>query len=292
MKLAFCFMSYGDIEQRRIWSSFFAAANRDQYATFLHRVDGNQETWLPGCVIIPTIPTKWGTFSLVQVQQNLFTEACKDPAVTKCILLSGDSIPIHSFQTIYDKLTRDDKGYMDTTLFQNELSNFISKATRKFTTNLSAWPTSMPWKWGKISQWVVLNRSQVQLLQENWALLVNVFRQSECPDEHIYYIFFNGVNELHNFHTMPVIYVNWVSLSNPCKQKHRALPHTFHSDELRQSIINEIYSSGALFMRKICSDTKILIDWSKNKPLIPTGKETTLNSFIEELKAARSKRMI
>jgi hypothetical protein len=261
-KIAFCFLSYGDIEQPGIWSSFFAGVAADQYTTLLHRADGVQTSWAPECTVIPHRPTKWGTFSLVEAQQELFVTACKDPAVTKCILLSGDSIPIHSFQTIYAKLTCDSKGYMK----QYESDQHLG---REQTVNKAAWPSDTPWSWPIAHQWVILTRAHIQLLQENWTMLTQVFGSSQIPDEQVYIVFFKGFGFLDSFHDMRTIRVNWNIQSDPCSEEHRSRPRAHHTSDFTPQYMNWIYAEDAFFLRKLCKTATVTMDWSAARPLVP-----------------------
>ena len=132
--LAFCFLTYGDVEHREIWKPFFAAAPPDQYTIFIHRKEGEGSA-LPATVI-PTQATEWATWSLVEVQQSLFREAAKNPAVTKLILLSADTIPLYSFSALYKALMADDKGYI-------RRLEYKQSATK--VPNTAAWP-KRPWR--------------------------------------------------------------------------------------------------------------------------------------------------
>ena len=260
MKLAFCFLSYKDIEHHHVWTYFFERAPRHQYAIYLHRSDGQEESILPGCIVIPTIKTEWGTFSLLQAQQNLFNEAIKDTEVTKCMLLSGDSIPLYTFATIYQRMIQDNKGYMQPIA-----------ATSKFAFKSDAWPADRIWDGKYNSQWVTLTRMHIQMLQENWEMLGNVFKDAYIPDEFMYYIFFNGFGCIDTFHMEPYIYINYATTPTPCSIKHHARPLTYHSNNFTPIHVQQIYATKCLFLRKVCSQTVVRMDWSKPQPLRNNG---------------------
>jgi len=262
MKLAFCFMSYGDVEQRAIWASFFKEADPDQYISLLHRKDGSTTTWLPNCTVIPTMKTEYAKFSLLEVQQTLFETACKDLQVTKCMLLSGDSIPLYPFSQIYRKLTADDKGY---------LQRFSSSNNRyEPSANKDAWPADKPWNWQVAHQWITLNRSHIRHLRDNWTMLKNVFGDSSVPDEYMYSVFFYGFGYLDTFHISSHMVTNWSSDSIYCGvHRHRKRPKAHHTQDFTEGYINYIYAASGVFLRKICSTATIGINWSANKPIIP-----------------------
>ena len=245
MKIAFCFLSYNDIEQISWWEKFFVGVPLESYSIFLHRKDTIKKSWAPNCTIIPTRATSWATFSLIKVQQDLLNEAYKDPLVTKFVLLSGDSIPIISFKELYTRLMSDDKGFLD-----YKDCAITAHTSRESSVIRSAWPPGMPWKWRVASQWASFNRFHVQKLQENWPMLEQTFQRSVVPDEHIYVVFFNGIRALGTFHERNLMYINWSSPSKKCKISHRPYPKTYHQHELSQ--IDTIRDKGYCFMRKIC----------------------------------------
>jgi hypothetical protein len=260
-KIALCFLSYGDVQQKDIWSAFLEAADPSKYSVFLHRADGVQTSWIPRCTSIPTQPTKWGSFSLVKAQQALFNEAFKDPDIYKFILLSGDTIPLYTFEKLYTQLTQHDKGCMSMCA--------DPQYSRERSVNRRAWSSNYPWAWKKADQWVVLNRSHVQLLQQNWTMIQAVFAKSEVPDEHVYPVFFNGVGALHTFNARSVIHVNFYMRTSPCSIKHHSTPATYHTNAFTPAYVDKIYTSGCMFIRKICPTASITMDWDAEKPLVP-----------------------
>jgi len=253
MKLAFLFLSYGDIEQTTLWNNFFKDAKSNQHVIYLHMAHGGTTTAINGCKLIPTQPTVWGGFSLVKVQQTLLTAAFSDTDTTKFILLSGDCIPLYPFDKIYAQLTANDKGYMNYTSTPT-VSILNINHPREAAINTAAWPVDRPWTWLKASQWSILNRTHVRLLEENWTMIVDVFRKMHVPDEHAYCIFFNGWGLLDTFYSESHMFDNRRAHSHACSIKHRSLPKTYHTSEITSSFHRQIYSSGFLFMRKMCKN--------------------------------------
>jgi len=260
MKLAFCFLSYDDIEQHETWNSFFKDVSPEKYTVLVHMKNRTDTSIIQGALVIPTIPTEWGGFSLVKVQQALIEAAFEDEAVTKFILLSGDSIPLYRFDTIYEQLYKDDKGYL-------AINVRTRGQERVQAINRGAWPRTMPWKWIKSSQWSILNRVHVQLLHEHFDTLTQVFSNSSIPDEHLYPVFFNGCNISNTFHNKPSMFVNWSRSIYSCSVPHHITPATYHTIELNAANINEIYNSGAFFLRKICKTAKVRMEWDAERPL-------------------------
>ena len=260
-------MTRDDIEQRSVWEPFFANAPEDQYAVFMHSSSGIQTSWLPACTIIPTLPTTWGSFSLVEVQQALFEAAYMDESTTKFVLLSGDSIPLYTFRYIYAKLSGDAKGYMSAT----EVTSISNKRER--TVNKEAWPPEKPWKWDISSQWIILNRSHVQLLHDQFPMLRAVFQGSSTPDEHVYIVFFTGYDVMDSFHRETPMYVNLAYTHTPCKVWHRASPLTHHGTSFSRDYVKRLYTTNSLFVRKICSASRLAVDFTSDTILV-ASRET------------------
>ena len=263
MKVVFCFMTYEDIVHIDVWRSFFSDASENSFSVYIHSKQRILTSGLAGSIIIPTQPTAWGKFSLVEVQQALFCKAYNDPANYKFILLSGDSVPLYSFATIYARLTSDDKGYMSFT-------KGAHKASREKFANKAAWLPRDTWEWYGSSQWCILNRNHIELLIRHWPMLVATFSSSKlfASDEHVYPIFFNAYNQKNTF--LPeVMYVDW-SPSMACSIAHRTIPKTFHTEDLVERTVNTVYASGSLFLRKLCVHTTLVYDWTKARPLQPS----------------------
>jgi hypothetical protein len=263
MKLAFCFLSYEDIVHINVWKEFFQTAPVSSYSIFLHTKSELGRSELEGCIVIPTQTTEWGTFSLVEVQQALLTAAYKDTENYKFILLSGDAIPIYTFDTIYTRLTQDSLGWMNYTPgFHKENESTVSK---------KAWPTGKRWEWIFAQQWVVLNRTHVEHLFQEWPMIELVFSLSRFPDEHVYPIIFNAYDSLESFKNQSNIYVNQRN-TLPCHLHHHTVPTTYHSKDFTVSELDRVYESGALFLRKICKTVRLTYDWNSATPLQATKR--------------------
>ena len=254
-KIGFCFLSYHDIEQVAAWSDFFEAVDPQRYSVFVHRADGKRSTWCTTAVVIPYQETKWGTFSLVKVQQALLDAAYEDESITKFIFLSGDSIPLFSFNRIYEQITVDANGWLSVSV---PPPNSVW-ARRELTVHSEKWPRELHWRWAVASQWCVFNRAHVQMLHENWGMLSSVFGKSTIPDEHLYGVFFFGVGVMDTFHPKSCMYVDFQKATTGCKLSHHTYPTTFHS--IKESEVKLMYESGSLFARKICRSVIVQYDW-------------------------------
>jgi hypothetical protein len=190
------------------------------------------------------MPTAWGTFSLLEATRHMFQTALTAGAM-HMLLLSGDTVPLH--RTPAHTAAR--------IPFHHSLIN-IQRAERchsqrKFTTNISKlqWPT---FKWKFHSQWCMLLRKHVLLLEEHWDSINTVFKDSEIPDEHVFGTFLISMGEHRHIQTSPpFMYVG--NIQNdvcPYGTLHHTWPTTYHN--LTPALISEYKETGSLFLRKVC----------------------------------------
>jgi hypothetical protein len=112
-KIGFLFMIYDSIAHEETWNNFFKDVDPEKYVVLIHYKIQNSLTYFEGAKLKHCIPTEYGDISLVKAQNLLLTEALKDPAVYKMVLLSDTCIPLKSFNYVYDTLTKDNNGYFN-----------------------------------------------------------------------------------------------------------------------------------------------------------------------------------
>jgi hypothetical protein len=249
VKLAFCFLSIGDIAHRTAWSAFFQGVPSTDYAIWLHRADGHATSALPGARCVPSHGTTRATFSIVKAQQVLFEAACQDESVSKCILLSGDTVPLHPFETVSKAIMSHARGVLAWEAVASDEQASRARLTRRY-----AWPREWEWVWRVASQWCALTREHVQLLSRYWGLLFHVFFTSHTPDEHLYPVFFHALGLLDSFVREPFMYVDWLhpTEARPCGREHHLYPRTFHLEDLTPSRVRELRQRNRLMLRKVC----------------------------------------
>jgi len=175
-KIAFCFLIIDKIHNIELWDEFFRTIDKSKYNIYIHykkNIDlGNFEKYkLKKCV-----PTKWNHISLVHAYNVLFQEAFKDKQNKKFVILSGNCIPLKSFDHIYETLTKDDYGYFssseDNTTSFPRCNNLLKHFPRD--------------KIRKSSGWFILNRTLVEKLCFLSKEEVETKFKIEAPDEHYY----------------------------------------------------------------------------------------------------------
>ena len=245
MKIAFCFLTYKNLSQPKLWFHFINN-NRNRMNAYIHSKEEfyDHEYHLHNyCLTEYKVGTHYGHKSLVQASLRLFEEALKDESNTFFILLSDKCVPIYSFDYIYNKIFQINNNIIHTSVTGepnmwrfNHLNdkNFFDKGT--FLND---------------SQWVLLNRPTAKwFVDYNFLYLYsdNFF----AVDEH----YFGNLCRKFNigFHNGCVVYRNWSDRSD--EDGERPYPKTYL--HLTNEMVEEIrLTTSALFMRKISSNCKL-----------------------------------
>jgi hypothetical protein len=212
-KVAFLFLTRGEHHNVVLWEQFFRDVSPDKYKIVLHAKNPAQlQSPLWANRTINTIPTAWGTISLVKATIFLLQHALTDPLVSKFVLLSEFCIPTTNFDNVYAHLTQ---------RVGEEHKSFIhyvyGKNIDRFTMVKSYLPPALgPGQWAKQSQWMCLARKHAQMLftppyQTYMLQWLNDFKYCPAPDEHFFINFYLHICRLPetDFTNMPVTYVDW-----------------------------------------------------------------------------------
>ena len=245
-KIAYCFLTYSEIEHNDLWVKFFKQDNYPikRYSIYSHVKKVTKETppWIKNNKI-PTIPTRWCGPNLAFAFINMLKKALADKDNKYFTLLSGSCIPLYDFDTTYKKITRSTKSRME----------FTRKAAIFKKTGLY---------YG--SQWVLLNRKCAEML-------VNMTETSEgknftkdiedildmgnpsCPDELFpinWFIKKLGKPSSSKFKKLinnkPSTYVLWETVGDDH-------PVEFDLKKVKK-YKQQIYDSDALFARKFTKE--------------------------------------
>ena len=106
-KLAFCFLIYGQIHNIKYWNQFFKNVDKSKYNIYIHFKNDKDIKNYNKYKLSNCIPTAYGDISVVMAQILILKEALKDKNNKHFIWLSGNCLPLKSFDTIYN--------YLDTT---------------------------------------------------------------------------------------------------------------------------------------------------------------------------------
>ncbi len=178
MKLGFLFLTIENVYHPDIWEEFFGAEVDERCIVRMHpkpeSVDLIRAEWRPRVVADP-VPTRWGEVSLVVAMNRLLRSALEDEEVERFVLLSDSTIPIRSFDQVYERLAAE------------------TRSIFAYASDPELWPRCEPLLEylprsvvAKSHQWAVLNRKHAQLLVDHEAECLGWFTDVFAADEHVW----------------------------------------------------------------------------------------------------------
>jgi hypothetical protein len=206
MKIAFCFLIYDVIECEQLWDLFFKGVDKSKYNIYIHYKENTPLHFLENYKLTHCINTKHGQISIVEATNLLFSYALNDHN-DMFILLSGDCIPLKSFNFIYNELMKNREYSYFNICPQNHCFprcnptlSFISKKYIQ-----------------KASQWCILNKKHIELLLTDTRYLQWFNYEGTTPDEHCYItclFYYNLQNELilTSNEIFSTTFVNWKNM--------------------------------------------------------------------------------
>lgn len=263
MKIAFCFLTRGDLIQPDPWERFFAAADRSRFNIYCHpkSPDAVGRGVLRGAVIDHLVPTRHGDVSIVAATLNLFNAALRDdPDNAWFVLLSESAVPIRPFAEVLADCEK--LGPASAIAYRrpapgSEHAKRLAKLPR---------PDLFRGVWFHHDQWVVLSRRHVALLRDDAGLLE--FRKVFAPDEHFFMSALVGrrgvpMAEIANRRTT---FVNWDEMEvrprvNPRTGRVTRTAHPKTYDRLTAADVETARAAGCWFFRKVsaaCDCTPVL----------------------------------
>lgn len=225
-KIAFCFLLTNYFKWPQVWESFFNG-HKGIYNIYSH-IKVLDSPNIPDYIkagAVKTLKTKWCGPSLVNAFLRMIKEGLKDPDNEYFVILSGECIPLYSFDKTYEKITGESRTRIE--IFN--LPNPSGKGTHLYG-----------------SQWVIVNRKDamyfMQMKKQYGSLRKIVERYGHCPDEMypIYYLKKLYGNSLYNFvKNKMVTFTEW--------DKGADHPKVFDGNNVDKK---KICDSEALFARK------------------------------------------
>lgn len=100
MKIAFLFLTIGDVNFPEIWEKFFETTSKNNYSIYCHPKNPEDLTinWMKNNIIKNLVKTEWGHFTNAYVE--LLKSALENDENTHFIFVSESCIPIKSFCNI------------------------------------------------------------------------------------------------------------------------------------------------------------------------------------------------
>ncbi|KAL6175285.1 hypothetical protein ACLB2K_051927 [Fragaria x ananassa] len=152
-KVAFMFLTRGDLALAPLWERFFKG-HEGLYSVYVHANPDSGETMPENSVFhgrrVPSKNVTWGEPNMVQAERRLLANALLDLTNQRFILLSESCIPLFNFKTVYDYV-------MDSTQTFVEAYDLPGAVGRdRYRKKMS--PTIKLEHWRKGSQWFEVDR--------------------------------------------------------------------------------------------------------------------------------------
>lgn len=162
-KIAFLFLTRGDLTQPQVWREYFGSAP-DHVSIFTHakHPDELKSGVLENQRVLEPIPTRWGDISLVQASVNLLMAALENSANEWFILLSESCAPIKPLSHLMRELRYEPQARM----YWQTLEE-IQAATPDKARRIGNLPSVTPAHCRFHSQWWLLNREVAEAVTED-----------------------------------------------------------------------------------------------------------------------------
>lgn len=268
-KIAFMFLTRGEVNNVQVWEKYFQDADSSKYRIVIHAKNPlllTSNLWANSTILKP-IPTAWGTISLVKATIYLLQTAITDPSVTKFILLSEFCLPTTNFNTMYSTIMSETNlSRINWTMGKNMDRYSIIKSYLNMPAH----------NWAKQSQWMCLDRKHVTMLLS--PMNTNILNQQlkdymycPAPDEHFFinnllYVVRINNNEIINH---PITFVDWSNNS-----KH---PVTFNS--IVTDVIELCRKNKIFFARKFVNMSLTSQDIEYLLQPQPQPSESVIDNF-------------
>jgi len=231
-KIAFCFLTYENLSQPKLWHDFFSN-EQNRYNIYIHNkypfTDNNYH--FERYCINNRIETKYAHISVVKATIELFKNVLSDPENKYVVLLSESCIPLYNFDDIYDKIQKTDTNIIDSIYNStNNIERFNDLTNHDFFDKNY---------FIKQNPCIILNRQTVEFFINNdFTFLFN--DNFYAPDEHYFVNLCNKFNI--RYFSSRINYAHW-------EWNHEGRPKTYN--ELTIQEVMNLRKDGYMFMRKI-----------------------------------------
>lgn len=249
MKIAFCFLTYGDLSRPDFWNCYFNGYvfGRD-YDIIVHpKEPGKVVSEYQKHIISSPIPTEWGDISLVRATLSMLRESYRRKN-DFFVLVSDTTVPVTSFKILQQQLLIDNQNYLKTSrLKHGDINRYIHGIAKDFYTTINK-------NLIKHHQWFILNRETVSFLIDPSNDYTSKFEKMFAPDEHYFGIML-GLHDI-PFTDRWTTFADWTRTTDKRVSSKRLRPAAFF--ELSKEYVMYIrHTFNPLFIRKILPETQI-----------------------------------
>lgn len=243
-KVAFLFLTRGDLHQEAVWNEYLNMANG---SARVHAHTKDLETLAEESLLIDRqvserFETSWGGISLVQATLSLLREALEDSEATHFVLVSESCVPVRPFDALCSSLRMDNRSRMRVRPWYEVRRRDVLKAQRL---------ENIPGIRKEIAhfqdQWMCLNREDALLVVENDR--TRAFQNVFAPDEAYFASVLAAVGKppLQATANRPITWVDWSEAGAHPREFNQVAPRT----------AAEIAESGCFFARKFTPESDI-----------------------------------
>lgn len=234
--IAFCFLLYDKLNHGDLWKNFFDQDQNDTHRIYAHikKTTSKTQNWLKKHKVKP-VSTDYCDISLVYAWIRLLETALQDKNNKYFAILSGECIPLFSYNKVYKKITKSQKSRINVEMGTESQSE-----------------TGLYWA----DQWCILNRKHAKLLvklqttSRGKKFNENILSQVKnfCPDEIVpvnWFVDHYGVPSSKRFNKeikkIPTTFTYWDGIHYS--------PKKFNAPQM-EKIKKKICQSRAVFGRK------------------------------------------
>lgn len=245
-KLAFLFLTITDINHENYWRDFFKGYE-NKYTIYVHAKEQVGNNWFKQFELPYKIENSWARTMRCQI--GMLKEALKDPENQMFIYCSHNTIPLQSFDFIYNELIG-----LKKTVFYYEKNPHMDATNKRFYNPrrvLKPIPEDLQYK---NTQWVILNRKHAEMMV-NDTDVVAIISGYPHDQEHYPSTFLNIHNMLDEVHRKETHLVVWHMNPTP--------PYIFKdlNNAVERQLLTDAITYGTYFVRKIDEKCNIsLID--------------------------------
>jgi FkbM family methyltransferase len=250
MKLGFLFLCKNDINQLQLWLDFFKD-NYDKCNIYIHSYDqiNISQEFIKKYHIDKVLDTGWGDiYDVVRYVMNI---SIKNNDY-KLILLSESTIPVKSFDYIYNYLTKDGKGYLNYDMTNEYTVNMQNKRYKNNCNNIKSFKENIDFKhWYFNEAWIIFNIEMIEIILNDDKYHL-IFKNCFCPDENYPIYLYSLYNKLDLFYNIKTTFTNWDIIQQDESKYH---PELFN--HINEDLILKLSDPNILFARKFTNNPNI-----------------------------------
>jgi hypothetical protein len=243
LKIAFLFLTISGIYHEEYWQDFFRG-NEQKYSIHVHsKYDLNTHSWFKQFELPYKMENSWARTMKCQI--GMLKEALKDPDNQMFIFCSQNTLPLQSFDFIYDELISIGKS-----MFKHEKNPHMDPEDKGAYQQYRVLKPIPEEKQHKNSQWIILNRKHAQMMV-NDEQIIRIISCYPCDQEHYPSTFLALHGMLNEVHKREGTLVAWHMNNHP--------PYIFKDLDIKQEYqtLTDAITYGTYFVRKVDEKCKL-----------------------------------